>query len=273
MARPIPSTNATPTASHGTPTATSSRPPASTTISATDEQARGDPADRADPAGHAGLDHDRAPDLAAGHPGRAQDADLADALEHVHRERVDDAERRDDDRDEGERVEQAEDTVERLADRALDPPQGHRLQGQRAGRVVERGAVRGGGGRAEAHGERIRTRDAESLGVGPADDHRLARPPGQRPFGDADDAQRDDRAVGRGGRQDVADGAGRRARRCPSGTMTAPPASSAARAADAVADDEPEPAVGGEIGADHRRAVGPDAVEREVEGRDRADGR
>ena len=53
------------------------------------------PEHRAGQAEDAGLDDDRAPDLAAGHPGRAQDADLADALDDVHRQRVDDAERRD----------------------------------------------------------------------------------------------------------------------------------------------------------------------------------
>ena len=68
----------------------------------------------------AGLDDDRAPDLAAGHPGGAQDADLADAFDDVHGQRVDDPERGDEDGDDGERIEQAEDPAERVADGALD---------------------------------------------------------------------------------------------------------------------------------------------------------
>ena len=60
------------------------------------------------------------------HPGRAQDADLAHALDDVHRQRVRDAERRDDHGDERERVEQPEDAVERVVDGARRRGRGSR---------------------------------------------------------------------------------------------------------------------------------------------------
>ena len=88
-----------------------------------DEQPRDDAEDRrrstpSDPR----LDDDRcATTWRRVMPGRAQDADLADPLDDVHGERVDDPEGGDDDGDEGERIEQAEDAVRgRLADRSLD---------------------------------------------------------------------------------------------------------------------------------------------------------
>ena len=67
--------------------------------------AGGDTTDGTDEPGHARFDDDRAPHLATGHAGGAQDADLADALEDVHREGIDDAQRRDDDGDHGKGVE------------------------------------------------------------------------------------------------------------------------------------------------------------------------
>ena len=65
-----------------------------------------------------------------------------------------------------------------------------------AGLVGERGPVGVGRRRAEADGEGIGAGDAEPLGIGPADEQRLAGRPGQRPLGDADDAQRQRGAVG-----------------------------------------------------------------------------
>ena len=87
----------------------------------------------------AGLDDDGPPHLAGRHSGRPEHADLADALEDVHRERVDDAEGRDDDRDDRQRVEQAEDAAERGVDGARDAVERVRLEGQVTGGLSSAG--------------------------------------------------------------------------------------------------------------------------------------
>ena len=136
---------------------------------------------------------------------------------------------------------------------------------------LETGATFVGGRRGgEADGEGVGSGDAETFRVGPAHDHRFARTSGECPLGDRDDrngttdpsaavadtvlAERQAVALGDGGRHDhrpagVERGEGR-------GT---------------VAGEKPEPAVRGEVRADHRGAVGPDAVEGQVERRDGAD--
>ena len=86
---------------------------------------------------HPGLDDDHPPDLAAGHPGRAQDADLAHPLDDVHRERVDDPEAGHDDRHDRQGVEETEDLAERVADRPADGVEGVRLEGELARRRLE----------------------------------------------------------------------------------------------------------------------------------------
>ena len=133
------------------------------------------------------------PDLAAGHPGRPQDADLADALEDVHRQRVDDAERGDDDGDDRERVEQPEDPAERVVDGALDPVERRRLEGEVRGqrRRARRGAA------AASRPARSGPRSA-SAPVTPSDSVASFQPtridspprPGHRPLDDAGDPQR-----------------------------------------------------------------------------------
>ena len=118
---------------HGTSSDQPSPPPASTTSSAADDEPGDDPEDRAGDAEDPGLDDDRAPDLAAGHPGRAQDADLADPLEDVHGQGVDDPEGGDEDGDDRERVEQPEDPAEGVVDGARDRLERARLEGRARG--------------------------------------------------------------------------------------------------------------------------------------------
>ena len=91
---------------------------------------------------HPGLDDDHPPDLRPGHPGGAQDADLADPLVHVHRQRVHDAEGGHDDRHERQRVEQPEDPGEGRVDRPGDPVDRVRLEGVAAGDGRQAGPVR-----------------------------------------------------------------------------------------------------------------------------------
>ena len=124
------------------PSPTSSRPPASATISAPTTSPSAIPRTAPARPEDAGLDDDRAPDLATGHPGRTQDADLADPFDDVHRQRVDDPERGDDDRDDRQRVEQPEDAAERVVDGALDLVEGDDLEGERVGLAAERVAGR-----------------------------------------------------------------------------------------------------------------------------------
>ena len=57
-------------------------------------------------------------DLPGRHPGRPEHPDLAHPLQDVHRQRVDDPERRDDDGHESEGVEQAEHAPEGVVDGA-----------------------------------------------------------------------------------------------------------------------------------------------------------
>ena len=171
--------------------------------------------------------------------------------------------------DEGEDVEQAEDSVERLPDGALDPAERRRLERQRAGHVRELCPLRSGRRGAEAHGEGIGARDTEAFRIGPADDERLAGRAGQGPFGDADDAQRQHRAVGRGGVDDrvesqaVARGDAR-------GHDDGAAGVECRERRRTVAGDEVQPAVGREVGADHRGTVGPDPVDGQRERADRA---
>ena len=108
----------------------SSRPPARTTIIAPTTRPSDDPEDRPGEAQHPGLDDDRAPDLATGHPRGTQDADLTDTLDDVHGQRVDDPERGDDHGDRGEGIEQPEDPSERVADGAFDLVERHDLEGE-----------------------------------------------------------------------------------------------------------------------------------------------
>ena len=107
-------------------------------------------------------------------------------------------------------------------------------------------------------------------GVGPADEDGLAGAAGQRPFGDADDRQGDARPVGGGGIDAVADReavARRDAGRQDRGAAGV----ERGEGRGAIAGDEAQAAVGGEVGADHRGAVDAHAVDGQVEGRDRAD--
>src|SRR5258705_8356584 len=121
-----------------------------------DDETERDAEQGAGQAEDAGLDDDRPPDLAAGHPGGTEDADLADPLDDVHGQRVDDAECRDEDRDRGQRIEQAEDAPEGVADGALDPIERHDLEGERGRLGSECVAGRGRGARYEADGEDVR---------------------------------------------------------------------------------------------------------------------
>ena len=206
-----------------------------------------------DEPGDPGLDDDRSPDLAARHPGRAQDADLADPLEDVHRERVDDPERRDDDGHQRQDVEQAEHAIERLA--RLRPGCG------RAGRDRAPGLRASSASRALIDGRR-RLLEPDREGVGPgdarADPRRASRPGSTRrsrpgsvrstmPTTRSSTAEPSAAATVSG------EPTLRPSRAAtPAGTITAPPASSAARRRRSPP-TKAQPAVGCQIGADHRR--------------------
>ena len=206
----------------------------------------------------AGLDDDRAPDLAAGHPGGAEDpisrtrsrtfivsvlmmprAAMMTAIE-------------------AERVEQAEDAVERVADGALDPVEATgRGRGPSLARDLFELAI---GGRSASGSKRTANASAPA-----APSRRSRRPsrraaprrrgPGQRPLGDADDPQVERRPSAAVASSMLADGEAVARRRCAAGTMTAPPASRARQGGGPIARDEVQPAVGGEVRADHRGAV------------------
>ena len=173
---PIPSRTATPIDAHGR-SRISGPPPASTTRTRAGDQPGHDPEDRPDDAEDPGLDDDGPPDLAAGHPGRPQDAELADPLEDADRERVDDPERGDDDRDERQRVEQPEDLAEGVVDGARRRARAGSARGR--ARAASRVELRPGVGlaaRRVADGEHVGARDAERSAVasGPADEDGLA---------------------------------------------------------------------------------------------------
>ena len=172
---------------------TSVRPPARTTISAADDEPEHDaeqrPGETEDPASTT----TDPPDLAAGHPGRTQDADLADALDDVHGQRVDDARAR---RSSTATTASASNSPKIRASASLD----RALRCGRAGRP--RGRARGGCGRRRVAGRRPahRARSARRRRrrpatpktrrrVGPADQHGLAGPARDRSLDDAGHAQ------------------------------------------------------------------------------------
>ena len=95
--------------------------------------------------------------------------------------------------------------------------------------------------------------------------------PGQRPFGDGDDGQREARPIG-GGRVDRRHRPrGRRGRRRRPGRWSRHRRSSAARAAARSPSTRRSRPSASEVRADHRGGIDAHAIDRQVEGRDRAD--
>ena len=226
-----------------------------------------------DPADHAedpGLDEHAAPDLATAHAGGPQDAELADSLPGVHRERVDDAEAGDDDGGERQQVEQAEHAVERVA----AAPRRRARPGRRSARAGWRGrrrrpmAAAAWPGRT---GSRRRPRRARRAveGIRPADQRRLAGPARETSGRRSRPPLSSTGPVAVATTIDVAhpDAHALGPRR---GRITAPPASIAAEGGVPVARCKREPAVGREVGAADRDRVQARAREREVERGDRA---
>ena len=151
-----------------------------------------------------------------------------------------------------------------------------RLAGSRArarassAKAVALGVVGGG---IEADREGVGAGQPEAVGVGPADEPRLAGAAGQRAVGDADDGQGQRRAVGGGDVDGVAHGETVAGAATPAGTMVAPAGVERGEGGGPVAVDEAQAAVGGEVGADHRGGVGTDAGDGQVERGDGADAR
>ena len=207
------------------------------------------------------------------HSGRPQHAELADPLEDVHRERVDDAERGDDDGDDRQGVEQAEDPAEGDVDGARDAARAASARGPTPWRARRPSAGRRPRGRARS-GPRARRRRRRRATP--------SRPSSRR----GSSRRRSPAASARRCRRPAAAGPGRRRSRgraptrrsrssrvgeAPAGRSTKPPSSRALSAVGPVAGDEPQPAVGEEVRAHDRRRVRPDAAHRDVERGDRAD--
>ena len=231
-----------------------------------------DPQDRSGNAEDARLHDDGPAHLADRHPGRPQHADLADPLEDVHRERVDDAQRGDDDRDDRQRVEQPEDSAERGIDGARDTIERIGFEGQRPGRLLAAEAGHPPRGPARS-GSRRRPRRRRRAGSSRRSSRRAPpRPP-------------------RPGSVRSAIAATRRSSDLPLPSviekMLPTPSfsrSASARGQDrpaslvergqrilAVAGQDPQPPVLEEVLSDDGRGVRPDALERHLERGDRAD--
>src|SRR5439155_12993187 len=187
-----------------------------------------------------------------------------DALEDAHRERVHDAETRDEDRGRSERVEEPEDLAERIADRAADRVDRRRLESQLAGHGLEGGPGRRRLTRREPDRERIRTEDAEPRRVRPADEDGLAgstrQParddPGDPQVGGCTVAESETHRVAETEAEPIGDAPWHEDR---------PAAVQAVQAGSAVAGVEVEPAVGEQVAADDRRRIEADPLVRGAE--------
>ncbi len=271
IATTTPRTRATATIGHETIDPTSMPPPASADHQTADDDPERDPEDRSGQTQDAGLDDDRAPDLATGHPGRAQDPDLADPFDDVHGQRVDDPERGHEDRDDRQRIEQTEDAAERVVDGARDLVEGHDLERVELGLATER--VLGGGRRVrrEADREDVGAGDTEMVrGVAPADEHRLAARARDAALDDPDDDEVQWLTVGGGHRDDVSQVEPEPGRETCRDDRRATGVEGGQRGGP-IAGREDEPAVGGEVRPDDRGAIDPGTLQRDVERGDGAD--
>ena len=123
-------------------------------------------------------------------------------------------------------------------------------------------------GRVVADGDRVGAQDAEAVeGVGPADEHALAGPTGERPLDDPRDPELHGPGRPATARVSPSPRPSRSARE--RGRITAPPVVERREGVGPVADGEREPPVGGEVGAADGGRLEPRPPEREVERGDR----
>src|ERR1035437_726038 len=155
-----------------------------------DDQPDGDTDDRPDDSQDPGLDDHHAPHLAAGHARRTKHADLTNALEDAHGERVDHTQAGYQNRNQSQRIEQLEDAIQSIAHRPRDSIEVVRHEGIRGGHLVER---RPGGRFLAGHipdGVEVGPGDPElRQRIGPADEDRLLALGRYRMGHDAADAE------------------------------------------------------------------------------------